>query len=882
MKLYPPVIEGTIPAFSGTELTVPFAMNKTVGQIQVHGFALKIKTVQSNRYLVSISTQDLQGCKIQYSFEPYTSVTFKFSDEIMKKFNRGQYYKIQLAYINGEDVGYYSTVGIIKYTYKPDVFINGLSEKEVNMHQYKYTGVYSQLEKDVTEKVYSYQFDIYDINNNLVKTSGNLLHNTTYDTEIYESTDSWTCEQDLPINESYYLQYSVITTNNMLVRSPKYRIMQKNSIDPELQATLSADVKFEEGYVELTLQGKKDELDREIPATGTYIVVRSCEDEDFKTWHEILKFALYGQKPTTWIWNDFTVEQGKKYKYAIQQYNEYGIFSNRIESKIVYADFEDMFLFDGEKQLKVKFNPKVSSFKNTILESKMDTIGSKHPYIFRNGTVKYKEFPVAGLISYYMDEQKLFSQLEIEEYTINLTGSNIANERKFKLEVLDWLTNGKPKLFKSPNEGNYIVRLLNTSMSPIDSVGRMLHSFTSTAYEICDNTYDNLKKYGFIKIIDPTKKQLRFKSIDLKTIDVPTANFIDDNIVAVSIKCEDMLPGDKIYIDDGVKRKNISAKSQVYETGFVVTIGATGSYYLEPDEFTQIYSISFLEKNTDVYSPKQLHQGTLTYGFYSRQLNQFDNVVNLQIVDNPSHQFIGENKEIIGEITDIKQNVQMLYTAHFMLKEIEGNYIYKEDTKVFKTVAGAEVKLLPNPYVLYRICDENGNLIYYYDGKQLYSPDEYSSHYIINGVDMDLAEYSEFTISNFPEINSLYLGLGVMAEISYQSQIIEYKVESTDSRVKAAKAKWLEVYNKLKESIWIKESIVGDQEAGILDWEQSFIEIDDKGQEIENKEAFKQFAEEQETNIKIYSQKERDLYQAYINEIQRALRELEEQEHGME
>jgi hypothetical protein len=33
MKLYPPVIEGTIPAFSGTELTVPFAMNKTVGQI---------------------------------------------------------------------------------------------------------------------------------------------------------------------------------------------------------------------------------------------------------------------------------------------------------------------------------------------------------------------------------------------------------------------------------------------------------------------------------------------------------------------------------------------------------------------------------------------------------------------------------------------------------------------------------------------------------------------------------------------------------------------------------------------------------------------------------------------------------------------------------
>jgi hypothetical protein len=29
----------------------------------------------------------------------------------------------------------------------------------------------------------------------------------------------------------------------------------------------------------------------------------------------------------------------------------------------VVADFEDMFLYDGERQLKIKFNPTVSSFK---------------------------------------------------------------------------------------------------------------------------------------------------------------------------------------------------------------------------------------------------------------------------------------------------------------------------------------------------------------------------------------------------------------------------------------------------------------------------------------------------------------------------------------
>jgi hypothetical protein len=70
-----------------------------------------------------------------------------------------------------------------------------------------------------------------------------------------------------------------------------------------------------------------------------------------------------------------------------------------LSSNEVFADFEDMFLADGKRQLKIRFNPKVSSFKNDILEQKIDTIGSKYPFIFRNGNVYYKEFPISGLIS---------------------------------------------------------------------------------------------------------------------------------------------------------------------------------------------------------------------------------------------------------------------------------------------------------------------------------------------------------------------------------------------------------------------------------------------------------------------------------------------------
>jgi hypothetical protein len=67
-----------------------------------------------------------------------------------------------------------------------------------------------------------------------------------------------------------------------------------------------------------------------------------------------------------------------------------------------------MFLSDGKRQLRIKFNPKVSSFKKTLLEAKMDTIGGKYPFFFRNGRVGYKEFPISGLISMLMDAEEEF------------------------------------------------------------------------------------------------------------------------------------------------------------------------------------------------------------------------------------------------------------------------------------------------------------------------------------------------------------------------------------------------------------------------------------------------------------------------------------------
>ena len=511
-KLYPPNIEGTIPAFCGTTIVVPFSLNRAVSKSQIAGFALKIKTVQGSTLLGTVKqyNSDL------FDLDSFMEVQFDIEGIFTPKL--GQYYKLQLAFIGSDhEVGYYSTVGVIKYTSEPKLEISGLLLGSINNHSYYYTGVYSQEKQDTTEKLYSSRFKLFDSKGSLIKDSGEILHNVTEDDNAYEAHEDFVVSMDLEENASYYLQYFVTTSNGWTGKTGRYRIMQKKSVTPELKASLSAFLNYDEGYIDLYLVGQKDEYGIEEVAIGSFVVCRAASNEN-NIWNKVCEFSLQSQTPTRFLWRDYTIEQGVSYQYSVQQYNDYGLYSDRIVSPIIKADFEDAFLYDGKRQLKIRYNPKVSSFKTDVLESKTDTIGSKHPFIFRNGNVYYKEFPISGLISYQMDENQMFnswSALGIAERTIDFTSENLMAERLFKLDVLAWLNNGEPKLFRSPTEGNYIVRLLNVSLSPTDTLGRMLHTFSSTAYEIADFSYDSLLGYNFIDIEEISTIQTRWSTVSI-------------------------------------------------------------------------------------------------------------------------------------------------------------------------------------------------------------------------------------------------------------------------------------------------------------------------------------------------------------------------------
>ena len=59
-KLYPPIIEETLPAFYSengiVKFTIPFSMNRAVSFAEIGGFELKIKTVQNGTLLYTLET----------------------------------------------------------------------------------------------------------------------------------------------------------------------------------------------------------------------------------------------------------------------------------------------------------------------------------------------------------------------------------------------------------------------------------------------------------------------------------------------------------------------------------------------------------------------------------------------------------------------------------------------------------------------------------------------------------------------------------------------------------------------------------------------------------------------------------------------------------
>lgn len=655
--------------------------------------------------------------------------------------------------------GYFSTAAIVKYTSVPTVEIQGLKSYSTAAQQTDYVGEYSS--SDPTERVKYYSFYLRDENGKIVDSVTDSIHNSNSDTvsstaikQSIRSSDLFSTKIQMNKDKLYTVQYVVKTTNNMTLTSPIYNIIRRAMVplgDIQFYATPHPDY----GYISLELDYNNSKVDR----IGTYLLSRTYRKDGVQIKEKLKKINLAYDLSMKNPYNDYTIEHGIKYEYIIERVNNAGVYSLPVLAKLgpvptsaaeqataqdrpteISASFEDAFLYDGKRQLRIRYNPKISSFKKDVLETKTDTIGGKFPFIFRNGSVSYKEFPISGLISRLENEcfdlgpsepapkrESTVSSGSADSYSLtDLSDENICAERQFKMEVLDFLTDGKPKLFRSPTEGNYLVRLMNTSLTPEDTLGRMLHTFSCTAYEIGECDYNTLLSYGIISGgNEAVNKVVSYASVNITPDTQKGKNlFTELGSAILSISIDHAPAGSTVLIDDEK-----------------IMIGATGMY-----EVPFGSSFSSIKLPTDNSAPTS---GVITVAYESYTASDFDKITEATVQQLPIDTVFGHQDTIVDTYTPL-----ILSPG---LKEEKGNSTTNDDKKQMNkkqyVSAIRYLRFLPRPLEHIKISSADRAVQIFSDSKQWLQTRNNIERPAIIHLDDNNQEYINF--ESFPYISRL-------------------------------------------------------------------------------------------------------------------------------
>lgn len=395
----------------------------------------------------------------------------------------------------------WSTVALLQPILRPEVVLRDFSTKEVIMASLGNI-VSGKIKFQDGGELESYRIQVYKTGDSTLEYDSETIFSDPFATnEIYHEIKYGFIE-----GIRYTMKFTY-TTKSAYTETKNYKFIVLSATGEPLDAKLELTPNNTMGRIEIHVFSKNEKF------LGNLTIRRASSKTNFTVWEDVQHIALKEDLLINTTWYDYGVESGVWYKYCVQKRNARGDRGLAVMCKEpVMVLLEDIFLSDANKHLRIKFNPQISSYTHTLSESSTQTIGAKYPFIKRNANTHYKQFSISGLISHFMDEGDLFTNKE-ELYKDNLSLYQKYNEdnritdyndfileQKFREKIEEFLYDGQVKLFRSAPEGTMLVRLMNVSLNPEPTLGRMLYSFSATAYEIADFTVDNLKKYNLQNI----------------------------------------------------------------------------------------------------------------------------------------------------------------------------------------------------------------------------------------------------------------------------------------------------------------------------------------------------------------------------------------------
>lgn len=219
-----------------------------------------------------------------------------------------------------------------------------------------------------------------------------------------------------------------------------------------------------------------------------YLKLKKRKKDDL-TWQDI-KIFKYNPEVKRYNFEDRLVESIEKYEYSIQPITSDILGSESIEE--IYTEFKGIWIVGDKNAQQLIYNTEISEIKSNISQNIVTTLGSRYPFLIKNGSINYREFTVQGKL--------------VSKETAKGKGIDKYEEKKLRNTIMKFLEDGKPKIIKD-NSGNYILCQIVDSpiLKPINDLNRSIYDISFNVVEIGDAyDEDTLLQYGLIKSEDIT------------------------------------------------------------------------------------------------------------------------------------------------------------------------------------------------------------------------------------------------------------------------------------------------------------------------------------------------------------------------------------------
>ena len=519
--LYPPQVNTFMPAFVYTDDAVVYYSLSPYNEIskikKVH-ISLVDSTTNQNALIDSsgIILSDLIYDEQVGLYKAVIPVTSLYGEKEYFKIN--QFYKVQLRFDTCEksaedNPGYFinnreyfsewSNVCLIRAIHQPTITLRVFSESDKPSFNKGVIPIYGSLSFETTiqdgatetDVLQSFRILVMDesgattyIDSGCVYPSGNVIGATN---DINYRVDV----AGLPIDNGTMMTLRVMyVTKNQHEGFVDYPFQIVEYIEDEFfNPVIKAVENIDDGSIKVTVKNPESVF-------GILHIKRSSNHTHYREWETVYSTKVAGPVDLEIV--DNTVASTDWYRYSAQLENKKGGLSPLYQTEKVIVDFHDMILSRGSKQLAVRYNYIISSFKPTVNRAKIDTLGGKYPKFAENAQMNYKQFSISGLMTAeadftekFMAKTDFFNAPERRTYKIYKEQRGVQEhydylwEREFREEAIKWLNDGLPKLYRSQTEGNMVVMITDVSLTPNKTVARLIWDFTATVYEIEDG-YD--------------------------------------------------------------------------------------------------------------------------------------------------------------------------------------------------------------------------------------------------------------------------------------------------------------------------------------------------------------------------------------------------------